>query len=120
MSLVGGFPLGSFGFPFINMHKGQILDVTNCYNLGKKWVPAYVISGYLHTNKCPPPYVMSVFLIQTKHRLARSLLTLIGHCRLFYVFLQVQFARKIICWSSAILRKPFFHFLSIMAFYYQR
>ena len=86
MSLVGGFPLSSFGFPFINMHKGRINDVTVCYKLGKKWVPAYVISGFLHTNKCPPPYVMSVFLIQTKHRLARSLLTLIGYCRLFYVF----------------------------------
>ena len=47
ISLIGGFPLGSLSL--INLHKGRIHDVTHCYNLGKKWVP---------------PYVMSVFLIQ--------------------------------------------------------
>ena len=48
---ITGFPLSSTwvpsGFPrkkwvpFINMHNGQVLDVTYCYNLGKKCVPPY-------------------------------------------------------------------------------
>ena len=37
----GGFPLGSFGFPFINMRKGLVHDVSHCFNLGKKCVPPY-------------------------------------------------------------------------------
>ena len=32
------------------MNKGRVHDVTHFYNLGKKWVPAYVISAFQHTN----------------------------------------------------------------------
>ena len=35
------FPLRSVCVPFINMHNGQVHDVTYCYNLGKKCVPPY-------------------------------------------------------------------------------
>ena len=41
LSLVTAFPLRSVCVPFINMHNGQVLDVTYCYNLGKKCVPPY-------------------------------------------------------------------------------
>ena len=41
LSLVGAFPLRSVCVPLINMHKGQVYDVTHCYNLVKKCVPLY-------------------------------------------------------------------------------
>ena len=35
-------------FAFIYMHKSRVHDVTHCYNLGKKCVPPYLISAFLH------------------------------------------------------------------------
>ena len=35
-------------FPYINMHKGRVYDVTHCYNLRKICIPPYVISAFLH------------------------------------------------------------------------
>ena len=35
-------------FAFINMHKSRVHDVTQSYNLGKKCVPPYLISAFLH------------------------------------------------------------------------
>ena len=35
-------------FPSINMHKGRDHDVPHYYNLGKKCVPPYLISAFLH------------------------------------------------------------------------
>ena len=32
------------------MNKGRVHNVAHFYNLGKKWVPAYVISAFQHTN----------------------------------------------------------------------
>ena len=57
-----------FGFPFINMHKGQVHHITHYFNLQKKWVPVYVISAFRHTYKCLPPYVISVSLIQQEQQ----------------------------------------------------
>ena len=38
--------------------QGQFHDVNHYYNLEKKYVPPYVISEFLDSNKCLPPYLM--------------------------------------------------------------
>ena len=46
------------------MHKGQVYDVTHCYNLGKKCVPPYVIGAFVHIIK----RVVVSFLLEEHNR----------------------------------------------------
>ena len=56
ISLVGAFLLRSVCVPIINRDMGLAYDVTDCYNLGKKWIP------FIDMFKCLPAYSLSVFL----------------------------------------------------------
>ena len=42
--------LRSVCVPLINRHIGRVNDVTDCYNLGKKWIP------FINMYKCLPAY----------------------------------------------------------------
>ena len=44
-----GFPRKKW-IPLINRHMGLVYDVTDCYNLGKKWIP------FINMCKCLPAY----------------------------------------------------------------
>ena len=71
------------------MHKDRVYDVTHCYNLGKKcFPPSYWGFSSIYnevdrfTNECLSTTIGATGL----PRLARSLLTLIGSWRIYYVF----------------------------------